>query len=163
MASTADSRWEPWTSSVPVLRFLLLTAGLWSAALVLFAVGRFDLAVVATGVGAAAPLPILYLTAHARARIWALRLPASPEAGAAVLDRMSDAREVDRARMPRGSPLRLCVRVLRVPDPACLIGWLDPPTGGPGRSGRAILLLSAREDTPALATLRGALADAIAR
>ncbi|OGS46112.1 MAG: hypothetical protein A3K66_02200 [Euryarchaeota archaeon RBG_16_67_27] len=162
MASPVAPRWERWTSSAPVLRFLLVTGGLWAAALALFALGRPDLAVVATGLGAAAPIPILYLTVHAQAQVWALRLDAATEVTASALDRVPGAHDIDRVRIPRGSPLRRCARVLRVSDPACLIGWLESPPAAAGMSIRPVVLVSARADSAGLDAFRTAVADALA-
>lgn len=124
----AEAAWTRGTPSFLVLAFLGVAGAIWLLALVLWELDRPDLAVVATGLGAAVPVILLFGGLDARSQLWVLRVPGDAPVGPAVRDALGSGQVTDvrAGALPRGNPLRRCAGVLRLADPACLVGWAQP-------------------------------------
>src|SRR3990172_10554659 len=80
-ADPSEAAWTRGTPSSLVLAFLGAAGAIWLLALVLWEIGRPDLAVVATGLGAAVPVILLFGGFDARSQLWVLRVPPHPPPG----------------------------------------------------------------------------------
>lgn len=168
---SADPSEPGWTRGAPsflVLAFLGVAGAIWLLALVLWEIGRPDLAVVATGLGAAVPVIILFGGPDARAQLWILRVPSDPAVGLTVRAALtgSQAMDVEADSLPRGNPLRWCADVVRLADPPCLVGWAGPERRGhPATQPRdgIVYVLAPPGSGDELARLRGAIARSLRR
>lgn len=155
----AAPTWSRLTDARPVFGFLALSGGLWFVALVAWELGRWDLAVILTGLGAA--VPIFWMVAHLywRPSTWVLRVPADPTAvEAAVLQALRE-HQASAVVDPDGSRvglLRGCEKVLRVTSPACVVGW-RAARKGTVLTGSALYLVTGRREVAAVNTLRQAI------
>ena len=162
-ADPYEAAWTRGTPSSLVLAFLGVAGAIWLLALVLWEIGRPDLAVVATGLGAAVPVILLFGGFDARSQLWVLRVPPDAAVGPALQDALASTRaaDVDAGSLPRGNPLRRCAGVLRLADPVCLVGWAGPERrvhpATPPRDG-IVYVLAPPGSGDELALLRGAIA-----
>src|SRR3972149_6184984 len=131
-ADPSEAAWARGTPPSLVLAFLGVAGAIWLLALVLWEIGRPDLAVVATGLGAAVPVILLFGGFDARSQLWALRVPPAAAVGPALQDALASTRaaDVDAGSPPRGNPLRRCAGVLRLPGPP--LPARARGAGGPG-------------------------------
>jgi len=157
----AAPTWSRLTDARPVFGFLALSGGLWLGALVAWQLGRWDLAVVLTGLGAA--VPILWMVAHLywRPATWVLRVPVDPST--VEIEVLHALREHHATAVVDSAPsgdglLRGCEKVLRVSSPACIVRW-RAATKGTVRVGSALYLVTGPRDAAAVHPLREAISS----
>lgn len=159
MADTVARPALAWTRRLPgssVLLFLLFSGGLWMASLLAWEIRQPELVVVLLAVGAF--LPILWLGVRLRTRpVWALQVRADRRAvanalRAAISDRHPTEIAPDQAG--REGLFRACEILLRVEDPACVVG-VQQSSGEPWTT---LLLLARSRDHMGLDRLRETIA-----
>src|SRR3972149_576119 len=130
-ADPSEAAWARGTPPSLVLAFLGVAVAIWLLSLVLWEIGRPDLAVVATGLGAAVPVILLFGGFDARSQLWVLRVPPDAAVGPALQDALASTRaaDVDAGSLPRGNPPRRCAGVLQLPKPPSPF-QLAPPRDG---------------------------------
>ncbi len=152
--------WGRWIPGSAVILFLFLSAGLWMASLAADAVGQSVLVVVFLAV--AAFVPLAWLAGRIWTRpLWAVRVRDSPEAiTAAVRDALRDRlpTQLAAADGPEGL-FRRCETLLRIDEPACLIG-VERSVGG---IGTTVLLLPRSRDRRSIDDLRARILSRLAR
>ena len=152
-----------WTRRVAgssVILFILLSGGLWLACLFAWQLRQPELVVAFLGLGAFAP--VLWLGVRLRTQpIWALLVP---EGRVRLVDLLRGAL---RDRLPtsvasetagHGGLFRGCETLLRIEDPACLLGVRRSP----GDPWTTVLLLPESKDRAALDRLRASIEERVA-
>ena len=163
MSEAKGSARPGWTRRVAggsVILFILLSGGLWMACLFAWELRQPELVVALLALGAFVPL--LWLGVRLRTQpIWALLVP---ESRVRLVDLLRDAL---RDRLPtsvapetagHGGLLRGCETLLRIEDPACLLGVRRSP----GEPWTTVLLLPESKDRAALDRLRASIEDRVA-
>ena len=151
-----------WTRRAPgsvVLLFLLFSAGLWLGSLFAWEVRQPELVIGLLAIGAF--LPVAWLGIRLRTHpVWALQVPADRRAVADALRialRDRRATEVAPEDAGRERLFRDCETLLRLEDPACLVG-VRRASGEPWTT---LLLLPRSRDRTALDRLRETIATRV--
>jgi hypothetical protein len=158
MAAPGPGERPEWTRLVPgsaVLGFIFLSGGLWLGCLLAWEAGQPELGLVLLALGAF--LPLVRLAARLRRRpVWALQVP---EDGRRVADLVREALR-DRSTTVMAAPdaghggvFRGCDPVLRIDEPACVLGV----RGFPGAPSTTLLLLPESSDREEVDRLRVAI------
>lgn len=149
-----------WTRRAPgssVMLFLFLSAALWIACLLAWEVRQPELVVILLAV--AAFVPLVWLVAQLRNRaLWALQVRGDTAAILAGLRAALQGRrwaEIVPDQGGREGLFRRCETLLRIEEPACLLG-VEAPRADPWTT---LLLLPRTKDRDAMDRLRGTISS----
>lgn len=165
--ATAPS-WSRLTSAGSVFLFFAMTGGLWLSALAMWQLGRRDLAVILSGLGAIAPIVLTLGYVYTRPPLWVLRVAVDVETlSAAVRKAISDqnARIVAKDIGDGKGVFRRCGFVLRLSNPDSIVGWrASGATSSTGKFRvRSILYVQGKpKEAKTLDTFRDAVSRALA-
>ncbi len=166
MTPPVGPSWSRLTYSGPVLLFLALSGGMWLAALASWELGSQELATILTGLGAAAPILLMVAHVHSRPALWVLRVHADADAvEIAVRRAVADRKAIAVGPVPEREGLfRRCDAVMRIENPACLIGWRATTARRHSEETTmsSVVLQGNPRETTALDALRDAIAAAFA-
>jgi len=153
--------WSRRAAGSSVIGYFLLSGGLWSGCLLAWQVRQPELVVGLLAAGAFVPL-VWLAVGQATRPVWALEVPQDPELVSSLLAEAL----VDRRSVPivpgaagHGALFRGCDPLLRIDDPACLVG-LRPSTDSPRTM---ILLVPESSEREAIDALRSRIAATVQR